>query len=122
MEHPSAGAQELKKQEPSAEEPAQPSSEQEQKQQSSEIDLKQSADLVGVPLGVPDGTEVIDWSAAVDQVPACTCLTIVVCSILRQKRRIAYKALVSISIKTTMDMLFLCLAPDPREMPGKKEI
>lgn len=26
------------------------------------------ANLVGVPLGVPDGTEVIDWTAAVDQV------------------------------------------------------
>lgn len=25
------------------------------------------AKLVGVPLGVPDGTEVIDWTAAVDQ-------------------------------------------------------
>lgn len=30
----------------------------------------ESGKLVGVPLGVPDGTEVIDWSAAVDQVNA----------------------------------------------------
>ena len=63
MEQPPGEAQ-GPKQASSAQELEQPSSKQDQEPATP----KQSANLVGVPLGVPDGTEVIDWTAAVDQV------------------------------------------------------
>lgn len=47
------------------------------------------ANLVGVPLGVPDGTEVIDWSAAVDQV---VCIRVQRSALLKKRGSLARRS------------------------------